>query len=748
MTRAGPAVIEGAAILDWTGLERRCGAMAADLDARRVPPGGVVALTADASIDAVVGVLGTVRAGRVAAPVPTRLTATERAAIQAVLRPIVTLGRPGRGALDGEAADGGAAGGAADGAADGGAAGGAADGAADGGAPGRVLDAPGVVVLTSGTTAAPKGVILSSAALQASADAWLAALPPATGWLLALGLGHVAGLGVVWRAITQGVPVRIAGDTDPAALMAGLTASVPAAPAVSHVSLVPAQLVRLLDHVRDAPPPSSLRAVLLGGGAIDPALVTRAVGAGWPVVPTYGLSEAGSGVTALPAGEAREAPGSAGRALPGVELWIEEPDRDGVGEIAVRTPAAFSGYLDGPPRRPGDPIRTGDLGRLDATGRLYVLDRRTDRIVRGGENLSPAEVESVLVTHPAIADAAVVGRPDPVWGQVPVAVVALRPEVPEPGDAALAGHCRSSLAGFKVPVSFVRVGSLPRTAGGKLQRAAVRELLDRPRPGSLPRPDGTAIGWRSTGTGPAALVLLHGTLSTAAQLDRLAAALAASGRLAVHAVDRRASGTSRVAAPGPIDAGVHVADLVAVLDHLGLETVALVGLSYGGAIALELAARHPDRVGAVVAWEPPYGPLADAVTQRRFAALAEATRAAHRAGGAPAAAETFLRAVAGDGAWDRLPERGRTWLGAQGDGALADAALSGLDPVGLARIRAPTTLLTGGASEPFYAPIARAVTARVPGARCIELDGLGHASPITDPVRVAAAIRDALETRP
>jgi o-succinylbenzoate---CoA ligase len=709
------AILEGDVLLGWAELDRRCDAVAAGLDRRGVPHGGVVALTADASINAIIGVLGTVRAGRVAAPIPARLTAAERAVVLSVLRPVADLGA-GRARATSDAR-------------------------------GRVLGVPGVVVLTSGTTAEPKGVILSSAALQASADAWLAVLPPATGWLLALGLGHVAGLGVVWRAVAQRVPVRIDGRADPAGLMAASIAGARGAPGVSHVSLVPAQLVRLLDHVGDAPPPSSLRAVLLGGGAIDPALVTRVLAAGWPVIPTYGLSEAGSGVTALPSDEACLAPSSAGRALPGVEVSIDEPGADGVGEIVVRTPAAFSGYLDAPPHDPGAPIRTGDLGRLDEAGRLYVVDRRTDRIVRGGENLSPSEIEAVLVAHPAIADAAVVGRPDPVFGQVPVAVVALRPGVAHPGAAALAAHCRATLAGFKVPVSFVRIASLPRTSGGKLRRQAVRELLDRPRPGSLVRPDGTTIGWRSTGTGPPPLVLLHGTLSTAAQLDRLAAELAGRGAFTVHAVDRRGSGTSPVAAPAPIDVSVHVADLVAVLDHLGLDSATLVGLSYGGAIALELAARHPRRVSAIVAWEPPYGPLADAATRRRFADLAAATERAHRTAGAPAAGETFLRAVAGDAAWDRLPARSRAWLGGQGDGALADAALLGLDAAGLAGINAPTTLLTGGASEPFYAPIARALETRIPGARCLELDGLGHAAPITDSAPVAAAIRDSLETR-
>src|SRR5450759_177763 len=177
---------------------------------------------------------------------------------------------------------------------------------------------------------------------------------------------------------------------------------------MSHVALVPAQLARVLDAAGDGPPPPSLRAVLLGGGGIPPALVTRAVRAGWPVVPTYGLSETGSGATALATADALANPVCAGGPLPGVRLTIEEPDAGGVGEIVVETAARFSGYLGdpAPAALATDPVRTGDLGRLDEDGRLYVVDRRLDRIGRGGENIAPGEVEAVLLAHPAIADAA------------------------------------------------------------------------------------------------------------------------------------------------------------------------------------------------------------------------------------------------------------------------------------------------------------------------------------------------------
>ena len=369
-------------------------------------------------------------------------------------------------------------------------------------------DAPAVAILTSGTAGRPKVALLSHAALAASAAAWSAALPPATGWLLCLGLAHVAGLGVAWRAIGAGVPLRIVPEFDPVAVLEALHER----PA-SHVSLVPTQLARLLDLVDAAGgtpgdpgtaravagvrapgrPIAHLRAVLLGGAPIPPSLVTRALAAGWPVVPTYGLTEAASGVTALSTSEAATRPGSAGRPLPGVALRIAVPGPDGSGEIQVRTPAAFSGYLARPEATataftPDGWLRTGDVGTLDAEGFLQVLDRRDDLLVSGGENVVPAEVEAVIEAHPAIAEAGVVGRPDPTWGAVPVAAVVLRPGVPAPSGAELRAFCRARLAPYKVPATFVVVAALPRTASGKLRRTELRAtLVGAPRGGERDR---------------------------------------------------------------------------------------------------------------------------------------------------------------------------------------------------------------------------------------------------------------------
>lgn len=457
----GLAVVDGATRWSWRDLDRRADAVAAELARAGVQAGTRVGLLFRPSADAIAALHGIARAGAAAAVLPANLTGAELGVAAAVTKVALVLhdrAHLTEAAVLHHTLD--------------------IDGIGPGAASAQVVESPGdtpaAVVLTSGTTGLPRAAVLSARAMAASAEAWLAALPPATGWLLAVGLAHVAGLGVVWRAALGRVPLVLVERPLPDAILAALNAD----PHPSHVSLVPTTLARILD-LPDPTPPASLRAVPLGGGPIDPALVERALAAGWPVVPTYGLTEAGSGVTALPTADAAVHPASAGRPLPGVRLRIDDPDADGTGEIVIDTPARFSGYL-------GDPaasatmttsdgwLRTGDLGRVDEDGHLTVVDRRTDRIVRGGENVSPAEVEAVLRRHPAIEDAAVIARPDPLFGQVPVAVVVLRQGAADPTDDALAAYCREQLSRFKVPVAFDRRSSLPRTASGKVRRAELR----------------------------------------------------------------------------------------------------------------------------------------------------------------------------------------------------------------------------------------------------------------------------------
>ena len=496
-TPDAPAILEPGRTWSFAALDARADALAASLVAAGVRAGDRVALLAAPSATAIALLAAAGRIGACVAPLGTSLTAPELAAAGVVIGPRLVVHDDERTDLAGALGVptslleslAGRAGNAPAPAADAFAR--APDAfapAPDAAAPATGLDPgmPAVAILTSGTTGRPKAALLSHASMAASAGAWSAALPRAAGWLLCLGLAHVAGLGVAWRAIAAGVPLRVVPAFDAEVVLDALRRG----PA-SHVSLVPTQLARLLDAAdRDTgdaggTAPRRLRAVLLGGAPIPPALVTRALAAGWPVVPTYGLTEAGSGVTALATADAAARPGSAGRPLPGVQVRIADPAGDGTGEIQVRTSAAFSGYLGRPEAtdaafEAGEWLRTGDAGRLDADGFLHVLDRRDDLLVSGGENVFPAEVEAAIAEHPAIAEAGVAGRPDLAWGAVPIASVVLRAGAPIPTNADLRAFCLARLAPYKVPAAFVVVAALPRTASGKLRRSELRAALAGP----------------------------------------------------------------------------------------------------------------------------------------------------------------------------------------------------------------------------------------------------------------------------
>ncbi|MCL6649983.1 MAG: o-succinylbenzoate--CoA ligase [Chloroflexi bacterium] len=336
------------------------------------------------------------------------------------------------------------------------------------------------IIATSGTTGQPKGVLLTVGNLTWSAVGSVLALGvgPSDRWLACLPFFHIGGLAILVRAALAGLPVVIHARFDPAAVNAALDEQ-----QVSLLSVVATMLERLLAARGERPFPASLRCVLLGGGPVPPALLETCARRAVPVVQTYGLTEAASQVTTLLPEEAGRTGGSAGKPLFPTEVRIVDahgaPLPAGtLGEIVVRGPTVSPGY-DGepPPERPGGWLRTGDLGWLDDEGYLYVSDRRDDLIVSGGENISPAEVEAVIRQHPAVAEVAVVGVRDPVWGQQVVAVV-----VPASGQSlqadAILGHCRARLAGYKVPRRVVVQAELPRTASGKVQRGQLRTWLE------------------------------------------------------------------------------------------------------------------------------------------------------------------------------------------------------------------------------------------------------------------------------
>lgn len=349
------------------------------------------------------------------------------------------------------------------------------------------------IIYTSGTTGRPKGARLTfgNYGWSALASALNLGLLPSDRWLAAMPLFHVGGLSVLFRAVIYGIPVLLHPRFDVDAVHHAIDHE-----GATLLSVVSVMLARMLDARGGRPYPASFRAALLGGGPVPRALVERALALGLPVAPSYGLTETASQVATLPPHEVAAHPGSSGRPLFGVELRIvaggrEQPPGE-PGEILVRGPNVMAGYHHRPQETAralaGGWLHTGDLGSLDPQGYLYVLDRRDDLIISGGENVYPAEVEGALLEHPAVAEAGVAGIPDPRWGQAVLAAVRLRPGM-EVSEEALRAFCRERLAGYKVPARILVVESLPRTASGKLMRRRLAELVAGMGPGA-PGTDG------------------------------------------------------------------------------------------------------------------------------------------------------------------------------------------------------------------------------------------------------------------
>lgn len=335
----------------------------------------------------------------------------------------------------------------------------------------RRLDDPATVVFTSGSTGVPKAALHSLGNHYYSALGSNQNIPLAPGdrWLAPLPFYHVGGLGVLFRCLLSGAAIALPHPGEPvgeAAVRLGVT----------HASLVATQLLRLL---REEQAPETLRAALLGGGAMPETLLDAATEAGLPVHTSYGMTETASQITTTPPGASREALRTSGRTLPHRELRISDE-----GEVLIRGRTLFLGYLDGDELR--DPtdgegwFHTGDLGELDADGSLTVRGRLDNMFVSGGENVQPEEIESALKRLPGVEEAVVVPVPDAEFGQRPAAFV-------RAGGAFEAGTLYAgleTLPRFMIPVAF---HPWPEAASGgmKPDRALLarlaRESRDRAR---------------------------------------------------------------------------------------------------------------------------------------------------------------------------------------------------------------------------------------------------------------------------
>lgn len=249
-----------------------------------------------------------------------------------------------------------------------------------------------------------------------------------------------------------------------------------------------------------------------------------------------------------------------------------------------------------------------------------------------------------------------------------------------------------------------------------------------------------AISYRRRGDGPP-LILLHATLSSSRQLRTLARRLAQTHT--VVSVDRRESGESQLppAAPtGAVSVAVHVADLAELIAEESLAPALVVGHSYGGCLALELSARHPELVARTWVYEPPYAAVGSDRTRQAMELAGRLTTEAGEASGPGAAAEVFMASVSSAAAVEALSPGARERVRAAGRGAIADATLLGMDPSGLPAIECPVMIATGTASSPLYAQLAGALAASIRHASVEPLAGLDHMAPITRPDVVAASI--------
>ena len=321
-----------------------------------------------------------------------------------------------------------------------------------------------VIMNTSATTGQFKSVPLRWGQIRAHVQASKEVLGKTEqdNWLMVLPLFHVSGLSILLRSLYNGTAVTILPKYDKTQVLKLIESE-----NINMMSLVPTILTQLEPSIIH----HNLRVILLGGEFIPMALIDACEKKSLPIYKTYGMTETFSQSVTFSVLDYPHKRDSVGKPLPGMQVRIDKPDADGVGEIHLTGPLVMTGYIDKEPID-GD-LNTDDIGYVDEDGFVYILNRRKDLIISGGENIYPKELEDLVYTLPSVKECAVVPVPDPKWGQVPALFVAFHDGESMTADE-IVSFMTKSLAKYKVPKYVKILPALPRNGTGKIVRNELR----------------------------------------------------------------------------------------------------------------------------------------------------------------------------------------------------------------------------------------------------------------------------------